>query len=334
MHSRRSRADVLRKILTLSFVTSLALRILARYWPEWSGSLDWVVVAAGGARVLMPLIAIARGKTPWQRGIVPAVLYLSVVSVFAGSESRLLAKAAAVATEIAILGTVLYLARAGNRQNAGPVEERILERMELFFPPLAARLITGEAVILRTAALGIAGRCRSAPPGFGYVESSLLPWLPWIMVLGTPADFLLLHFLPPLRSASWTFALTLLDVWAIAWTYGLVISMRLRPHRLVDGRLQVYKGILGRAAIDVANLQSVEIVPHDGAGRASKLGRDGADLSVKGAAQLDLELSEPVETLHWFRPAPRNCRWIRISADDAGALREAIDAARPITPKR
>ncbi len=327
MSSRKSTPDLFRGILTAVLCLAFLARISARFWhlPLPPSGLDLVVVVLCCTRVLFPLAKILRGRLPWQRGIVPTLIWFSVISMFEGSQSRFIAKVAAAAVEVMIIIAVLYMAKM-RESDRRPAEERILDRIELFFPPLAARLITGEFVILRSAALAALGRFRTLPDGFGYVENSFMPVLPWLVLLAAPADLLLFHVLLPFGNAAWTYVVSFLDIWVVAWMYGIVVTMRLRPHQVVGGRLLVFKGILGRADIDVSKVRFIASV--DDARRYRKDSVRGTDLSVIGATKLDVQLTDPVEVEVWFYGLHRMSSRIRISADNAGALRAAVESAQ------
>jgi len=222
---------LIRKLLTIALCVALLARACARFLPLPPAWIDLAVLIVGGARLLIPFAQIARRELPWSRGIFPALLAFSLVSMFGGSQSRLVARAAAVAAEPAIVAAVLYAVKKPG--GGASLEERIRQKMELFFPPLPARLITGELVIVRAAALGLTGRARHAPGAasveFGYVENSFMPLLPWLMLLSCPADILLLHVLLRFPHAALTYVLAFLNLYGVVWIYGIAVTMRQRP---------------------------------------------------------------------------------------------------------
>ena len=281
-----------------------------------------------GARLLLLFVEVASGALRWQRALLPCLIFLGLAALFVGSQWRWLAKVVAAIAEAIILAVIIYGFRQRHGSDQRPLEMRVLEIAGLFLPEMAARTFTGEMILLRSAWLGVTRRVsQMTPEGFGYVQGSLLPVLPLIVLLGSPADLFLIREILRIKSPIWTAILTLLDLWAVAWLYGLVVTMRLRPHQLIGGQLHVHKGFLAWATIDLSTIKSMTVIGPGVEIKAHRPPLHNADLSIPGGPKVEFELTRPVTVEHWFARRPRAATNIWISVEDAQGLCSAIKHA-------
>lgn len=304
----------------------VAAKLLQGVLPAWLAherELGSGILLLCGIRLAFVLTDVARGAIGWRRAILPCVVLVAVVSIFSGATSPLFAKLAAGLAELGVLAIAAYVAAPGAKESAVPFEERLFERVQLFLPPSFASILVAEVTILR-AAIGGLFRRAAVPLGFGYAENSLFRVLPLIVLFCSPVDIVLVHVIFHLRGPLWTAMLIGADIYALAWAYGTLVTMRARPHQLRDGHLFVYKGIYARAAIALDSIQSAIALPPSRARRAEV----GADLSLRGTAKVEIRLARPAQVVKWFVPVPQPVFNVTISADDPGALCSALERHR------
>jgi len=276
--------NAIRSLCNLLLSCSLVAKLLAMAFPAWAfvqNQLGLAVLILCGLRLVFILIDLARGAMRWQRSIFPSIILLALVSIFGGGQSTLLVKIAAAALEIGVLGSVIYIAATGEKAGNRSFEERLMERVQLFIPISLARYLVAETLILRAAFVGLFGRSGNVPQGFGYVENSIFRVLPLIILFCSPVDIVLVHIVLRIKSPVWTTILIGTDIYALAWAYGSLVTMRLRPHEIVGKYLHVHKGIYECASIALASIRSITVLPRS---RIEKKEGD-ADLSLRGTSK-------------------------------------------------
>lgn len=128
---------------------------------------------------------------------------------------------------------------------------------------MVARLAAIEIVLIREATRFLFGGWRRpAPPGFHYHrESGLRTLLPILPLIGV-GDVLLLELVILPHAAGWLrVVLHVVAAYGLVWLIGLYATARVRPHRLVDGRLTLHRGVLRERTIEVAQIASVAPLP-------------------------------------------------------------------------
>ncbi|MDE1938227.1 MAG: hypothetical protein KGI68_04330 [Alphaproteobacteria bacterium] len=316
-----------RSLCNILLSVFVAARLLAAVLPVWSSQNDRLGIAVlllCGLRLVFILIDLARGTQQWQRAILPSLILLALVAMFGGPQSRLLVKIAAATVEAGILLFVIYVAASRRKDDGRRLEERLIERLQLFVPLPFARFLVAELLIVRAAIGGLFRRGRGAPRGFSYVENSIFPVLPLIILFCSPVDLVLVHLVLRLKGLLWTAVLSGTDLYAVIWAYGTLLTMRARPHEITGEHLHVYKGLFGHAAIALDSIQSTAVLP-----RSKSPKREGhADLSLRGTSKVEIRLGKPAQVVTWFVPDPRRFLSVTVSADGPDALCRAIERRR------
>lgn len=324
-------AGTLDRLILAGIVGAAAVSLAARIHtvPGLSPQVPFAVALGLLAlRIGRACLEARRGELPWGRLLLPGVLFAEgAAALIHPGPAWLWARAATLA---ALEGALMVLAwrvwRQRGAEAEGWPEARLARRLELFLPPRAARMISVELVVLAGALRFLAGGWRSRPEGGGFSyhrESSLgaiLVALPALVL----ADLLLVEVL--LRHVPVWLRWTIhgLDAYGLLWLLGFWASLRLRPHRVVGGQLQLHRGIARQAHLPMARLISVEPVSSllEGAERKAFLG-GAASFGARGGAELLLTLDEPVVPLGLFgagRPVTR----VVVAVDDGPAFRAAL----------
>jgi hypothetical protein len=297
------------------------------------GILLLALLAILAFRTLALAIQVHQGRVPWTRLLIPAALLLEGAGL-RFSQAPGFWRAAKVATALGLeLGLLGLMAFQFLRLRAEPgvlPEDHLAKPLEAFLPPRISRLIAIEVVMLGSALRFLFGGWRRAdPPGFSYHRSSafaaILPVLP-LLILG---DLVLLEVL--LRSLTLWIRLLVhaLDAYGVLWILGLWASFKARPHRVQDGTLHVYKGLLARTSFPLAAIRSVGAFPSfDDDWARLRFQRGVLGFQAAGAPALYLELDQPVRALGLLGLSQAKTR-VALSADDAAALTRAIAPGAP-----
>src|ERR1017187_305676 len=313
-----------RRAVTLGICSFLVLRVSGAVLPGTGSQNLWLLAGAlllCGARLAIIAVDVVRVTLKWQRGLVPAMVFLLLISVLGGRHWHAVAQVAAITAELGSLILLVCIVSRSRHAHQGPLEDRLLEVIELFFPPLLARYVVLELVVARSALRGISRRAVKLVPGaFGYVENSIFPVLPFVVLLCAPADLALVHLIFRIQSILWSTVLGLLDVWALVWTYGLLTMMRLHPHQIVGVRLHLNKGMLAQSIIDLRTIDAIAVLDENATSPRRGPRHGQSDLSLKGAPKLEIVLREEVRVNRWLTGKSEMCSRIVISADEPQAL--------------
>lgn len=246
---------VLTAATVLAIATTAVLRIVDG---DWELAL---VAALGllGVRLLLSTREALRGELPWTRLLLPGILWIEGIGLAGqGWELRLVT---AIALELAFVGVAL---RALVRHRGdGPVETRIASALEAIVPPSVAKLAAVELTIVGLAIAFLAGGWRRrVPEGFSYHrENALRQVLPLLPLLGI-ADVLLLELVVLPHAALWVRVVVhVVAAYGLIWLVGLYASARLRPHRLVGDRLELYRGVLRHVVIVRGDILAIVPMP-------------------------------------------------------------------------
>jgi hypothetical protein len=218
-----------------------------------------VVLGLVVVRLAFLVRAVACGKLPWTRLLLPSIVVIEGIGL-AGHAMWQVRLGTAVALEITF---VVVAIRALRRKGGELPEIGIARALEALVPAAIARLAAIELVIVGLAARFVAGGWRRpTPAGFTYHRENglrmMLPMLPLLAV----GDILLLELVILPHAALWLrIVLHVLAGYGLVWLIGLYASARARPHRLVDGRLELHRGVLRRAVVEVAQIASVMPLP-------------------------------------------------------------------------
>ena len=293
--------------LTLGLLALLALRLadLTRQWRR--GELP-------GARLLLPGILLVEGLGLLQMG---------------GRTGALPWK---VATAVALEGLLLVLAvRALRRARAHPgarPEDTLAGAFTAFVPPVAARLMALELVVLGSGLRFLVGGWRRpAPSGFSlHRESTLRAFLPALPLM-IPGDLLLVQVALG-RAPTWARALLHgLDAYALLWLLGFYATLRARPHQVQGGRVDLHMGVFGALSLPRGHLAAACALPPFDDGAALRAHAQGAHRLVRpGTPLVELCFTRPIPALGLLgTPGQPRDRAV-VSVDEPGAFLAALGA--------
>ena len=298
----------------IAIATTVILRVLGH--EAWRCALVTALVLLAGRLVHMAVDA-ARGNVPWTRLLLPSIVWIEAV----GLSDRLAWELRLATVGVLELAFVVVAIRALRSGGMDVPEVRIARALTALVPPAFARLAAVEMVLAGLAASFVLGGWRRATPsGFSYHRASgfvtLLAMLPLIAV----GDVLLLELVVLPHASLWIrIAVHALAAYALIWLIGVYASMRARPHRLVDDRLELHRGALRELVIDVAQIASIAPLPSfadDWKKRAY----------LKHTVRLDVGDAPVLElTLH-------DGRRVLVAVDDAEAFTAAVERARRAAP--
>jgi hypothetical protein len=157
------------------------------------------------------------------------------------------------------------------------------------------------------------------PPGHAYGSGSPL------VAFACLAPFLLLgeglaldQFI---HGAAWRIVHWSLSAYAVLYLFGIVASVRERPHRIADGTLTVACGALASAKLPLSAIEEVTVIADDAEVPPEER------LFLPGTSRVRLRLKTPQRISRLFG-RPRQVHGIVVSADDPTSFCKAIDLAR------
>lgn len=218
-----------------------------------------VVLGLVAVRIAFLVRAVACGKLPWTRLLLPSIVLIEGLGL-AGHGLWQLRLGTAIALEVTFIAVAI---RAVRRRGRELPERGIARALESLVPPAIARLAAIELVLVGLAARFVCGGWRRpTPAGFTYHrENGLRTMLPLLPLLGV-GDVLLLELVILPHATLWLrIVVHVLAAYGLVWLVGLYASARARPHRLVDGVLELHRGVLRHATVDVAQIASIAPLP-------------------------------------------------------------------------
>lgn len=294
--------------ITTSLLTLLALRLVAL-------ARDWRLGRVPGTRLLLPALILAEG--------------MGLILTQASRLALQLRLGTALALECLLLILAVRAWRTARSLPGTWPEDRIVAAFEAFVPTSAARLMALELVMLDSAFRFLLGGFRQpAPEGFSHHrEAALRAFLPAIPLL-VPGDFLLMKALFSGLAPWQRWLLHGSTVYAVLWLVGLYATLKARPHRIRDGRLELHLGLVKSVTVPVEHLLSAAPLPEFNDDWARHAHMKGVEkLVAKGNAVLELSLSEPVRVTGLFGPG-RPTRRLAVSVDEPSAFLTALGQAR------
>lgn len=276
-----------------------------------------IALALLGARLAGLIVDVVRGSLPWTRLLLPSIVWIEAAGA-SGSAMWRLRLATAIALELLFVVVAIRALRRRDTDGTGLIEQRLARALESLVPPPIARLAAIELVLVGLAVSFLAGGWRRPPPtGFTYHrESGLRTMLPLLPLLAI-GDVLLLELVVLPRASTWLrIAVHALAAYGLVWLVGVYASIRVRPHRLVNGRLELHRGIFRTLTVDVDQIVSIKPLPpfvDDWKKRAYVRGAERLDLG--GAPVLEIELRDHTRIL--------------VAVDDPAALSGASLPAAP-----
>lgn len=259
---------------------------------------------------------IEAGRRAWQRAVIP-VLTLAKAT-FHGRHEGLITWLILGLAEVATLVVLIVVFRRTSPESSDLLpEQRAAAYLSKFVPEAAARWIATEMVILWSAITALLRGFRiHRVTGFGYAEGATMAMLPVLVLIASPADFLLLRVLSHNRIVELVFFF--LNIWGCLWCLGIYITMKLRPHTLAGEEIAVHQGILGHAKIPL------RLVTHAKKIDGPIKGDSVANLSVHGSEMVMVSLAESVEVYKLFRGAPLKATGIIVSVNEPAKFIQKI----------
>ncbi|HJW44272.1 MAG TPA: hypothetical protein VJ463_07440 [Geothrix sp.] len=314
-----------------AFLAAGAAALTLRLGAPGHRALPWLtatLLILLALRVAMLIHDWRRGQIPGTRVLLPAAILAEGLGLVLTNASRLtlqLRLGTALALEVLLLILAVRAWRSARTRSGTWPEDRIAAAFEAFVPPRAARLMALELVMLGSAVRFLFGAFRkAAPKGFTHHrEAALRAILPAVPLM-IPGDFLLMKAvtsgLPPwLR---WTLHGS--TVYAVLWLVGLYATLKDRPHRIRDGRLELHLGLVKSATVPVDHILSASPLPEFDDDWARHAYMKGVPrLVAKGNAVLELKLSEPIRVTGLLGPGAPTQR-LALSVDDPAAFLTAL----------
>jgi len=271
----------------------------------------------------------ARRELPWSRLLLPGIILLEGAGLATSSAATLwqVRLGTAVALE---LGFVVVAIRELRRVSVcdEPLDERLARAFGALLPPGAARFVAFELVIIGSALRFVIGGWRRAvPAGFTYHRESVLRlFLQFLPILGV-ADLLLVELVLLPHAATWVrLVVHGLAIYGLIWLVGFYASLRGRPHRLVNGRLTLHRGMLRRVAVPLPDIVSVEELPVFADDWKKRAYRKGAiRIDVPGPTVLELRLRTAARPFGVFGAGAASTR-VLVSVDEPTSFIRAISS--------
>lgn len=206
--------------------------------------------------------------------------------------------------------------------------------LDMVMHPSVRRVLRSEAAIVTTLPAAVLRAVRGRPAGeWPYAKGD--NELPFAIAL-TPAilaESAAVHLLLPDSLALLRLVLLVLSIYGLLWAIGWAAGLRVFPHRLSDGVLQVRLGQLYRADVPLELIASATVQRRRAGSRtALELGPDAASFAVGGRVDVHLELTAPVTIERPFGE-PRRVTSLSLAADDPTALVRRLTAGIAPPPR-
>ena len=217
---------------------------------------------------------------------------------------------------------VVLLVGAAWRGRGAPNEAML----DFLMHPAARRLTRTELGLLWTVPGALVRRLRgaSAGRGFSYHRGSSDLAFALALLPAAAAEVTLVELLLPERWFWPKVAVLALSVYGVLMLISLALSMRVYPHRIDDGRLELRLGRLYRAIVPLEAIQAVDLSRESVDSRTRLVLRDGgALLAVSGRVDVQISLRREIEV---ERPIgePVRVSTLVIAVDDPGSFVRAI----------
>ena len=324
---------VLLAIRTAAIVATIVLLFVAWLVPAWNARFlivaRRVTVASGfGAQFAMTGIAVARGREPWTRFVIPIVGAILSIEALATHALPLWSFGVVGAVEASIVAWVVVSTFRDTRGRDAYPEERFARAFARVADPLVARFLAVETTVMGAALRFLGGGFRQPlPAGFGFTKTaSSLPLLLALPVFLIPS-MVAVDIVIPQAYWPWRVFDDFANIYAMVWGIGLYATFRTRPHRIVGDTLHLAFGVFRTAEIPLAHIAAAHVTRTNFDPRAwSRAHRtDGLSFAVDGTPVVIFNLSVPLARAQ--RGETREIACVAVSCDDAFALARAT--ARP-----
>lgn len=309
---------VLLAIRTAAIIATIVLLFVAWLAPAWNARFvivaRRVAVTGGlGAQFAMTGIAVARGREPWTRFVIPVVAAILTIEALATHALPLWSFGVVGAIEASIVTWVVVSTLRDTRGRDAYPEERFARAFARVADPLVARFLAVETTVMGAALRFLGGGFRQPlPAGFGFTKTaSSLP-----LLLAIPQAYW-----------PWRVFDDFANIYAMVWGIGLYATFRTRPHRIIGNTLHLAFGVFRTAEIPLAHIAAAHVTRTNFDPKAwSRAHRtDGLSFAVDGTPVVIFNLSVPLARAH--RGETREIACVAVSCDDAFALARAT--ARP-----
>lgn len=305
-----------------ALLSALLLRVVS---PRHSVAALLITLSVCVLRLLIVSFDVLNKKIPWGRILLPLIISVELGRIALGRTSRADANLTLILLELGfMLAAVIFVIAHWRQFRAVAHLEDVFEKIFAQFLPERVAVLTARELVLLWSGLSWAFRgFRLKPePGFGYIEDSLIKYLPVLIPMvvlfeGTAYE-LLAHKHPVLR-----LVLHVIELWAVLWSFGMYAIMKSRPHQINGSRVLLRCGF-GSCEFPAESLLEIKRLPEEELRRE----REVARLRVKGVPALEVRLRAPVIVRSMFGHAKSYDR-IQISADDPAGLAKAILALKP-----
>jgi hypothetical protein len=284
--------------------------------------------AAVGYRIIRDAAAIRRRTIPATRIIIPAIAFIEIVLILAGRATRRSLAPATAAVELGLILWGLVMYRRLRPGNADLPEDRIAQALSALVPAIVARAVAVELVVT---GLGLRSCLppyrRTDPPGFPYRKDAYLRIVPILFVFTLPADMLLLGEILPSRLWLVHRVITGLDIYGFFWVLGFLETMRRRPHRVEEGTVELFRGIMNRARFERADVAEAAKLSDFDTGaqlKAYARKRDALAMAVAGVPLVEIGLRRPIVVECLFPPFRRTASRLIASANVPDDLVRAL----------
>lgn len=189
-----------------------------------------------------------------------------------------------------------------------------------------ARFAAREMTLLAHARIGLrAFALPQARCDTSYVGGSKVALGAVILAVSVVPDAVFLLLVIPHAYLLLAVLLSLLDVWAVVWLFGLYGTMVARPHDLSSDLVILHNGLLQSATF---SLKYVDDMTVRGRFKRRSLPRElregAAFLGYGDIPMLQIDLCEPVSVHHAFTPGPRLVLRIFVASDAPEQLQARI----------
>lgn len=265
------------------------------------------------------------------RLILPAAFLAAALLVANQIVPKPVAAAILIALDITILALCFGLIRSlqASRAGAALLEERIAPVLERYFPPWFARLVSTDVTVVTKAMRGLASFIAPpSPTAYTYVNGSKIVFAAMIVGISVVPDGFFFWLLIPHKVWGLALILDVLDVWAFLWLFGLYGTMVKRPHVIGPDEVLLRNGIFQSVRLSTRSIIDVHILGHVKTHRLGRRRNDhSAALTFGGVPLLRIDLDQPGQDTHLFRPTPRDVLRVFVASDQPEALRSELLAA-------
>lgn len=262
----------------------------------------------------------------------PVLVMATIALVVSGVLSTEMALTVGIVLEVSIAVIVVYYVVIAARRyrkdrTAGLEAGSALENgLETFMPRQVARVAALEPRLWYLLVRWLFRRRELRAGEYGYNKRSMMGMLVALVAVSSPVELLLAELLIPWPVVKW--GLGIAGVYGVLWLAGVVVSLRVLPHRLERYGLRINYGLLAEGYVPYDNMMAVEtahIKLPQGAGEGLVVpkGTGTAYISVGGRADVTIRLREPMCLKRLLSDTPP-VHTIYLAADNPTEMAETL----------